>query len=182
MINVSGLAVSIACCICIYVFLKHEKSFDHFHTKADRIQRIVFEDKTASGVEFGGYTSFPVARALRNDFPQLESVTQIYVRNGAIIQLNEGTPQKKIFEETEMTYADEYFLKTFDFPTIAGETKNLLSSPDEVILTKKLADKIFGESADYQAMINKVITVNKSPYRISAILDDVPRRCSGARR
>src|SRR5688572_21263284 len=138
-INVTGLAVSIACCIAIYVFLKHEKTFDHFHTKADRIHRIVFEDKTSQGLEFGGYTSFPVARALRNDFPQLETVTQVYVRNTVIVQIGEGAGERKLFEEKEATYADEFFFNTFDFPLVTGVRKGLLSSPDEVVLTKKLA-------------------------------------------
>src|SRR5687767_8876791 len=87
-INVTGLAVSIACCIAIYVFLKHEKTFDNFHSKADRIYRIVFEDKTTHGTSYGGYTSFAVAKALRSDFPQLETVTQIYVRNSVIVQID----------------------------------------------------------------------------------------------
>jgi len=176
LINVTGLAVSIACCIAIYVFLKHEQTFDHFHSKAGRIHRLVFEDKTAAGTDFGGYTSFPVARALRNDFPQLETVTQVYVRNTAIIQINDNTGQRKIFEENETTYADEYFFKTFDFQFLAGANKALLTAPDEVIVTKKIADKFFGNGiSDYNALINKIIVVNKQPHRISAVLRDMPR-------
>ncbi|RYY26754.1 MAG: ABC transporter permease, partial [Chitinophagaceae bacterium] len=175
LINVSGLAVSIACCIAIYVFLRHEKTFDHYHSKADRIHRIVFDDNTSNGSEFGGYTSFPVAKALRNDFPHLETVTQVYVRNSVIVQIeNEG--QRKLFEEDETTYADEFFFKTFDLDLIAGSNTGLLSTPDEVVLTRKVADKFFGRSFDdYGALINKSVVINRQPYRISAIIENMPR-------
>jgi putative ABC transport system permease protein len=176
LINITGLAVSIACCIAIYVFLKHERTFDHFHAKADRIHRIVFEDKTAQGLESGGYTSFPVARALRNDFPQLETVTQVYVRNSVIVQVEDAPGRRKLFEEKEATYADEFFFKTFDFPLIAGGHNGLLSSPDEVVLTKKIADKFFGQNiSDYGTLVDKPIIINRQPYRISAIIADMPR-------
>lgn len=175
-INIAGLTVSIACCIVIYVFVKHEKTFDSFHTKADRIYRIVHDEKTAQGVVHEGYTTFAVAKALRNDFPHLETVTQVYIRNQAIVKINEGAG-RKIFEEKEMTFADEDFLKTFDYTVIAGQTTNLLSTPDEVVLTKQLADKFYGggSTVDYERLIGQSITINKNPYRISAILSDIPR-------
>jgi putative ABC transport system permease protein len=181
-INISGLAVSIACCIVIYVFIKHEKTFDHFHSRADRIYRLVFDDKTADGTAHGGYTAFPMARALRNDFPQLETVTQLYVRNYALVKIPGTGGERRMFEENEATYADEFFFNTFDFPLIAGNRKGLLTAPDEVILTRRLADRYFGTNAGnnknssaYEVLIGRVITVNKQNFRITAILEDVPR-------
>lgn len=176
-INVTGLTVSIACCIVIYVFVKSEKTFDHFHSKADQIYRIVFDDKTPQGTEHGGYTSFAVAGGLRNDFPELETVTQVYIRNTSVIQIPGADNSRKTFEEKDINYADQYFLKTFDFPIIAGERKNLLSTPDEVVLTRKLADKFFGKeyAGKYEELIGKVIVVDKQQHRITAILEDMPR-------
>ena len=83
-INVAGLAISIACCIVIYVFVKHENTFDNFHRKADRIYRVVADYR---GTETGhaGYVNFALAKAMRNDFPHLETVTQVYVNNNAVI-------------------------------------------------------------------------------------------------
>src|SRR3954470_13372618 len=115
-INIIGLAVSIACCIAIYVFVKHEETFDNFHSNADRIYRIVLDNTTTQDTEHNGYVAFPTARALRNDFPNLETVTQMYVRNTAIVQIPDGAGGTKKMEEKEATYADEYFFKTFNFP------------------------------------------------------------------
>ncbi|HEX8278543.1 MAG TPA: ABC transporter permease, partial [Segetibacter sp.] len=176
-INIIGLAISIACCIVVYIFIKHEKTFDGFHSKADRIYRVVLDEKNAQGVANEGYLNFAAAKALRNDFPDLETVTQVYVRNHAIISVNESGNNKKVFEENELSYADEYFLKTFDFPAIAQQSNELLSSPDEVVLTKQLADKFFGKEYEskYDELIGKALTINKKNFRISAILQDIPR-------
>ncbi|RYY18251.1 MAG: FtsX-like permease family protein [Chitinophagaceae bacterium] len=175
LINISGLAVSIACCIVIYVFIRHEKTFDHFHKRADQIHRIVFEETNAEGTAHGGFSPFPMARALRADFPALETVTQLYVRNYALVRTAEEAGKGQLFEENEMTYADEYFLGTFDFPVLAGNKTKLLSSPDEVILTERLAKKFFGSNVAYHSLIGNRILVNKQVFRISAILKDIPR-------
>ncbi|MDO9374297.1 MAG: ABC transporter permease [Ferruginibacter sp.] len=175
-INITGLAFSIACCIFIYVFIKHEKTFDNFHSKADRIQRIVFDNRDGEKLEFRGATPFPVARALRNEFPQLETVTQVYIHNEALIVIEDEQGGRKIFEDNDMTYADEYFFSTFDFKKLAGNAQ-LLQQPDEVVLTRRLADKFFGtkDVAGYSSLIGKTITVDKASYRVSAILEDMPR-------
>ncbi|GEO09203.1 ABC transporter permease [Segetibacter aerophilus] len=176
-INITGLTVSIACCVFIYVFVRHEKTFDSFHANADRIYRIVSDDKNTQGASYQGYVSFPVAKALRNDFPNLETVTQVYVNNTAVVSINDASTTRKVFEEKEMTFADEYFLKTFDYPVLAGQKTGLLASPDEVVLTRELADRFFGKEFknSFDKLIGKTLTINKSNYKISAILENIPR-------
>ncbi len=124
-----------------------------------------------------GYVNFALAKALRNDFPNLETVTQVYINNQAIINISEHAGSRKIFEEKEMTYADEFFLKTFDYKVLAAQRDNLLSMPDEVVLTRQLAEKFYGKEygTKYDQLIGKTITINRNSYRISAILQDVPR-------
>ncbi len=181
-INISGLAVSIACCIVVYVLVKHEETFDNFNSKASRIYRVVFEDKTAQGTQYIGSSTFALAPALRNDFPNLQTVTQLYIRNHAIVEIAGRRGTRKLFEENQLTYTDPDFFKTFDFPFLAGNSHHLLSSPDEIILTKDLADKYFGPEfhSNYNELIGKSIIVNKAPYRISAILDNMPRNSNVA--
>lgn len=175
-INIIGLAISIACCISIYVFVMHERSFDNFHLKGDRIYRIVMDDVQGEKADYNGYVPFALAKALRNDFPQLETVTQVYGNNQVVVAIPGENNSRKLFEENQATYADEYFLKTFDFEKIAGDDQ-LLQKPDEVVLTKKLADKYYGTQSPngYAALIGKSIIIDKNSYRISAILKDIPR-------
>ncbi|MEO9022016.1 MAG: ABC transporter permease [Ginsengibacter sp.] len=175
-INITGLAVSIACCIVVYVLVKHETTFDNFNSKADRIYRIVFEDKTARGTDYVGSSTFALAPALRNDFPNLETVTQVFSKINAIIEIPGKNGSRKLFEEKQLTYTDPEFFKTFDISLLAGNIHNLLSNLNEVILSKDLADKYFGNDfhSNYNALIGKTIIVNKNPYRISAIMKNMP--------
>ena len=181
-INITGLTVSIACCIVVYVLVKHEKTFDDFHSKADRIYRVVFEDKTAEGKDYEGSSTFALAPALRTDFPNLETVTQLYAHVNAIIEIPGKDEARKLFEEKQLTYTDPDFFKTFDFPLLAGNSNNLLASPDEVILSKDVADRYFGNAfhSNYNALIGKIIIVNKNPYHISAIMKNMPRNSNVA--
>ncbi len=177
LINIAGLAISIACCIFIYVLIKHEKSFDSFHANSNRIYRIVSDEKNSQEEAHNGYVNFALANALRNDYPNLATVTQVYMNIYSIININEPSGNKKTLEEKEVAYADEFFLKTFDYKILAGQADNLLARPDEVVLTKQIADKFLGKNYEdqYDKLIGKTITVNKNDYKISAVLQDIPR-------
>src|SRR3954462_12989005 len=76
-INVLGLGVGIAVCLMIFLVIQFETSFDNFHSKKDRIFRVITEFKDASGTSHSAGVPFPLPRTLRNDFPQLEKVTAI---------------------------------------------------------------------------------------------------------
>ncbi len=80
-------------------------------------------------------------------------------------------------KKNDVTSADEYFLQTFDYPLLAGKREGLLSTPNEVVLTKKLADKFFGETYydQYEELLGKTLLIKNSPYQISGVLQDVPR-------
>ncbi|WP_374165119.1 ABC transporter permease [Arcticibacter sp. MXS-1] len=177
LINVIGLGISIACCTVVYVIVKHELSFDESLPHADRIYRIVSDYRYPDHTENEGHTAFGLAKALRNDFPQLESVTQVYTMNRAIVSIPAAEGDKKVFEENEMTFADPWFLRTFDFPILAGSKNRLLTHPDEVILTRELAEKYYGKAFEgrYNELLGRTLTINKRDYRISAVMEDIPR-------
>lgn len=177
LVNVAGLALSIACGIFIYAFVKHEYTFDDFHSQADHIYRIVSQHQESQGTSYQGYVAFPLTHALRQDFPELEYVTQVYNNLTATIKIQSEVSTVHLFEEREIAYADEYFLKTFDYELLAGSSEKLLVKPDEVILTKKLADKLFAneQQSQYSELIGRTLFIDKNPYQVSAILQDIPR-------
>lgn len=181
-INIVGLSVSIACCIVVYVFVKHETTFDDFNSKANRIYRIVFEDNTSQGIQYSGTSTFALAPALKNDFPNLETVTRIYSNNHAIIEIPAKNGARKLFEDNQLTYTDPDFFKTFDVSFLAGNSHDLLAEPDEVVLSKDLADKYFGNDfhSDYNSLIGKTIIINKAPFRIAAIMNNMRRNSNVA--
>jgi predicted permease len=177
LINVVGLTLSLACCIFIYAFLHHEYSFDAWHEKANRTFRIVSQYQTENGREYQGYVSFPVTEALREEFADIESATQIVWNQSVTVKVERESGTPALFEEDNAAYVDEYFLQTFDYQLLAGQLTDLFSEPSEVVLTQELADKYFGNETQngYQQLLGRTIMVEQRPYQISGILENAPR-------
>ena len=101
-INISGLAVGIAVCLCIFLIIQFELSFDNFHTKKDRIYRIITEQQNADGARSTAGVPFPLPRAIHYDFPSMLSTAVYADRDDQIIIPDENNEQsfKKFKEET----------------------------------------------------------------------------------
>ena len=178
-INVTGLALSMACCIAIYVFTIDEYTYDTYHSKADHIYRVVGQFQGNEGINYEGSATYPLATALRNDFPDLPLVTQVVAHNEALLKTSdEASP---ILTDTQrgkgLAYVDEYFLRVFDHPLLAGDEKSILTTPDEVVLTQQLADQLYGRDYQdrYDELLGKTLIVNQEPYRISGVARNVPQ-------
>ena len=76
-INILGLAFGLACCIIIYLYIQQEISFDAFHSKADRTYHFVEETQYPTGADYEGSAPYPLADALRMDYPDFEIIAQI---------------------------------------------------------------------------------------------------------
>ena len=171
-INIFGLATGIACCILILLFVRHEWQHDSFHEKGDRIYRLVMQQKGSDGNIYRN-TLFPdnTAEALVDAFPSV-------VHASGYIQA-----RIRIYHETESYRArigevDADFLKMFTYPLIAGDPATALSQPDNIVISKSFAEKMFGETKnDYAAIIGKVVSLRGNEtkdYIITAVMEDVP--------
>src|SRR5258705_11661550 len=79
-INIAGLAAGIAVCMMIFIIIQYQTSFDNFHSKKDRIYRVLTESHHADAgtISYGKNVPFPMPTALKTAFPQLEQVAPIY--------------------------------------------------------------------------------------------------------
>ena len=176
--NVISLAVGIACCLVVYVIVKHEYTYDNFQPQSDRMYRVVSQTQRADGTEYHGAIAFPMAEALRDEVPAVANATQIYARNYAVIKRLSAAGDEQRFQAYHTVYADAHFLRTFSYPALAGDHATMFQRPDEVVLTRSLADRLFG--ADYRSrydeLIGKTLTINQRDFRIGGVLEDVPDR------
>ncbi len=158
--------MSIGLILLILLVLRYETSFDTWHRK--NIYQIESQIQTPQGVAIQPGVAFPTGAALRLDYPELPKVASI-LQTGA--QMTEPVSGKK-FQEDNVYDAEPAFFEVFDFPWLAGNPKSALNEPNEVVLTKTIAEKYFGNWRN--AMGKLLISDNKHSLRVTGILEDPP--------
>lgn len=175
-INIIGLGSGIAICLVIFVLIKFHSSFDTFHSKKDRIYRLLTEYHHADSKDifYGSGIPRAVPQSLKTDIPEIEQVAPIYHQNDEQLQvLNaEGQIEKK-FKETEGVFAtNPAFFKIFDFPLLEGTTASL-KDPNTVLLSKETAEKYFG---NWKTAMGKTIKWNnKDVLKVTGIMASMPK-------
>ncbi|MDO1444660.1 ABC transporter permease [Rhodocytophaga aerolata] len=142
-INIGGLAIGLACCITIGLYIWDEYQYDRFHTNYRHIYRVV-EQQTQAGTLYDvASTPGPLAPALKTDFDEIKQTCRISEAWWAgNLQIGE-----KIIEPEDILVADNSFFHVFDFKLIEGNPQKVLLNPDEVVISETLAKRFFG--ADY---------------------------------
>ena len=116
LINVSGLALGITCSLVLFLLVKHQSSFDSYHSKKDRIFRIVGESVGNNQKNYTPGVPVPLPDALRNDFPEIEEVTFLSYRRGTVVNIeHDSKDPKKYFEERGVSFGEPNF---FSYPTL----------------------------------------------------------------
>lgn len=172
-INITGLAVGIAVCMMIFIVIQFQTSFDNFHAKKDRVYRILTEyhHADAANASHGKGVPFPMPTGLKTAFPQIEQIASIYASHDDQLQVLDvnGIPVKNFKEQSGVFYTSPSFFNINDFPLLAGSYASL-KDPNNVLLTKEIAEKYFG---DWKTAIGKTLKLTGS-YRIGAGLFQSP--------
>jgi ABC-type antimicrobial peptide transport system permease subunit len=175
-INILGLGVGIAICLMIFLIIQFETSFDNFHSKKDRIYRVLTEFKDPSGTNYSSGVPFPFPATLRQDFPQLEKVAAIYGDENTLLSAmddNDEKAIKKFKEEEGVFFTESSFFEIFDFKWLHGNPATALTDPLSIVLTKEIAEKYFGS---WENAIGKTIKRNnKKLLKVTGILATIPR-------
>jgi ABC-type antimicrobial peptide transport system permease subunit len=182
-INIAGLAVGIAVCMMIFVIIQFQTSFDNFHAKKDRIYRVLTEyhHADAANIFYGKEVPFPMPMGLKTTFSQIEQVAPVYAsqNNQLLIPDNNGTTVKTFKEDKGVFFTEPSFFKIFDYPLLAGSYESL-KDPNNVLLTKEMAEKYFG---DWRTAIGKTIKLEAGGYifehgteilKVTGILATIP--------
>jgi putative ABC transport system permease protein len=166
-INVAGLAIGLAACIMILLFIVDELSYDRFHNESHRIYRI-----TAHGVfgdnEFNStFTPVPLAAAIYDEFPEVEQITRLLVRPQRTIRISD----EKTLTEDRFFYADSNFFRIFSFRLIEGDPNTALLHPGSIVLTESAAKRYFG---DENPIGKTLLEDNRNTFTVSGIVEDIP--------
>ncbi len=164
-VNILGLAVGMACCILIYVYVNYELSYDSYHPDVDRIYRTTMHFKIADADFFHASAPEPMAAALRRDYPEVSKASKVLVYNRILIDVD-GT----YFEESRLLYVEDDFFDIWHIDFIKGGAQGIAGRPYTLALTEGMVRKYFG-SAD---PVGKIVRVNRKDFEITGVIKDSP--------
>ncbi len=165
-INILGLAIGIASCLIIVLYVKDELSFDRHHEGADRIYRVDCE------IVFGpnhlrlATAPGPLAETFKMEFPEIEASARFW-SNGSMLfkRIDQNT------KERDVILADSSIFSVFTIPLIQGNPKKALTDPFTMVISKKAADKYFPNE---NPIGQTLIVENKDSYKITGVFEDMP--------
>ncbi|HUU51725.1 MAG TPA: ABC transporter permease, partial [Candidatus Heimdallarchaeota archaeon] len=166
-INISGLAIGMACCILILLFVADELSYDNYHENADRIYRV--SAISSIGTTTRRYATVPPALApeLVTSIPEVESAVRIFDSfelQGRLDDQNIRIPEVFIMDPT--------FFDIFTHEFVAGDRDKVFANPDSLVITQATAQRLFGEADP----IGEVITLAPDrSIQINAVIQNVPK-------
>lgn len=175
-IKIGGFALSIAACLLIALYIKDELSYDKSWPEANRIYRIVEEYKENGKIEFGVDWPAPMAKALKEDFPEVEKAGRLMpdpsFYGGGSNQIRRADQQQNTYEEG-FTYADQDILDILKLKMIYGDRAHALVEPNTIVLSKRKAEKYFPG----QNPLGKIMLLNNDNtklYKVGGVIENFP--------
>ena len=166
LINIFGLAIGVAACIMIMLYVSNELSYDKFNKNYKQIFRVQ-ADVVINGKESKmALTPSPLGSTLVREFPEVLQYTRIMPSSNMLIRY-----KNNVFNETRFYWADSTLFNVFTLPFVKGNPKTALNQPHTVVLTESLAKKYFGS----ENPMGKIMKFEDgTPYTVSGIIKDCP--------
>ncbi len=173
LINIAGLAVGLACFILILAFVQFELSFDRFHDRADRIFRVISRDTHREGwaAQFADHSPEHLAKLLKAEFPEVVRTTRTrdIWTDKAVLKYGDKTYYQRGL------FADAEFLEIFTYPLLRGDKTRALASPNAIVLTHAVADKLFSCEDPIGRTLEYRVTHRTYELNVTGVLEDPPK-------
>ena len=166
-LNVAGLAIGLAACILVILWVQHQVSYDRFHDDLDRLQRVAF---TTEAEHFHGeYLPGPLAPYLEREYPEIEYASMLAARPGWKLAVED---RGFLFSGSPV---DTSFFHIFTLPFAAGDPAQPFPDPYTIVLTESAARRLFG---DTDPIGQPVQIADAAPLRVTGVLQDLPENSS----
>jgi putative ABC transport system permease protein len=165
-INLLGLAIGLATCLLITLYVCDELSYDRYNKNADHIYRINADFQLNGSVFNRRTTPAAMAPVLVREYPQIQQAVRIFDEGKMLVK--KGT---ETLAEQDCVYADSNFFQVFTLPLIAGDPNTALIQPESIVISETMAKKYFN-STD---IIGKTLLINKETYyKVTGVMADMP--------
>lgn len=168
LLNIGGLTIGMTAGFLIFLYVAFELSYDSFHSKGDRIYRVVTDLKTPSDENKWSLSSWAYAPHLHKEFPEIESAVRI-LPFGSAFQKGTAT-----FMEDKTIAADSAFFRVFDFKLLQGDQQACLRKPFSVVLSQSTAKKYFGEQNPVGQTLDGTFFEKEYPVTVTGVMEDFP--------
>ncbi|MGZ3873969.1 MAG: ABC transporter permease, partial [Mucilaginibacter sp.] len=167
LVNICGLAIGVAAFWIIALYVTDEWSYDRYNEKAGRIFRVAQHGKWNGGSFNLAITSPPYAPALKADYPEVEEAIRIDLEGGGKITYGD-----RQIDAGDVSFTDPGIFNVFTYHFLSGDPNTALSKPHAIVLTKTLAEKLFGDAT--QAMDKTVFFDKNDGQVVTGVIEDVP--------
>jgi len=165
LLNLAGFALGMACCVVIFVYVRHERSFDDYHKDVDRVFRISLDIRTKTANRVFANISDTAGPALKADYPQVQATARVWPWRSRLVKREPLANYEDLF-----MWADASLFDVLTIPLKRGDPGAALSRPFTIVLSESMARKYFGEADP----IGSVLDINDSKYEVTAIAADPP--------
>jgi len=167
-INVIGLAIGMAMCILILLYVQHEFSYDNFHEFKDRIYRIERQYLQSDGSVGGGFATLAPSFVpfLEADFPEIEHAVRLFQPSQAMIKID-----RRSFIEHRVFFAEYDFFKVFSIPLVQGDAEKALQEPYQAVISRTVADKYFGKA---DPIGQELMIDDRFLFHVTGVMEDTP--------
>ena len=164
-INLLGLSVGITCALLLYLYVQDEMSYDRHYAQSQQIYRYTTQWSFGGEIEHSTNSSGRLAWAVKQQFPEIENVLRVQSQGRQLVEHNQ-----KFFNFYSFQYVDSTCFQFFDYQFVEGNPENALKNPDQVVLTEKVAKKIFGKS---KGVVGKTFLLNdRHTVKVTGVIAD----------
>ncbi|MET1053923.1 MAG: ABC transporter permease [Pedobacter sp.] len=175
LINILGLAVGMACCMLIFIFIRFQLSFDEGYRNEGRIFRFVTNWKYASFTDYSQGVPVPLIDAAKNEFAGIEK-TAALVRRWRILHVKDKAGRVVLKTADGVFYAEPDLFEILNISWLYGNPKKALAAPNTVTLSESTAIRFFGSTAN--AIGKHILLSNRTNLVVTGIFKDLDANSS----
>ena len=166
LINISGLAIGMAACLLILLYVNDELSYDNYNQDADRIYRVAFSGRWG-GREFDVCAApAPMAKVILDAYPEIEEAVRFRDQGSFMVQYGNNA-----YKENRIVFTDASFFDVFTIPLLKGDPQTALKEPYTLVLSRKTAEKYFRD----ENPIEKTLRLdNRVDYKVTGVFQEIP--------
>jgi putative ABC transport system permease protein len=169
-INIFGLALGLAACLLILLYVRYETSFDKWLPEGERVYQVqsVFTDPETGERSIQQTTHGIITETLPKDFPQIEAIARA-AGNEAVL-LRRGEPIN-----APIVRADANFFQILQVPFLHGDPRTALKDSDSLVLSRSDAERLFGRVDVVGQTITGIRRGERYELRVTGVFEDMPR-------